>query len=76
MARYGFHVDRSGAVYRLTRPARSGRAHLSSAVLIGFVWRERRGWRNDQCCDFFPTRQASAESLDRIVLRHSEERAA
>jgi hypothetical protein len=64
---YGWHIDRGGAVHRLRRPARHGRAHLASAYLIGYVWRERRGWRNDQCCDHFPTQRAAAESLDRIV---------
>lgn len=68
---YGFHISRGGAVYRLTRPTHHGRPHLPSAYQIGYVWRERRGWRNDQCCDFFATQQAASESLDRIVPRHA-----
>jgi hypothetical protein len=45
---------------------------MASSYLIGFVWRERRGWRNDQCCDLFASQQGAAESLDRLIPRHAE----
>ena len=65
---YGFRIARGGEVYAFTAPAYHGRVGKADEVLAGYVKRDGRKWRNDQCSDLFTTQAQAARILMRIVF--------